>query len=109
MLEVVIDSSGGYKFIVATATDRNGKTQTIVRANEKCNKHRGILTLLEKEAAPLGLTVRCIGGGNISVKPEAKTIQIWGSSGDFGREPNRQQTVSMLRVAFPEFRVSCEY
>lgn len=104
--EVVIDPSDGYKFIVANVTDGNGGTKMVVRANQDCKYHRDILAILRREVRPFGLDARCIGGGRIEITPEAKTIRIWDDSGDFGKEPNRQQTVRMLQAAFPEFQVS---
>lgn len=104
--EVTIDPRGNYKFIVANVTDGNGGTKMVVRANQNCKYHGDILAVLRREMRPLGLNVHCIGGGNIKISPDAKTIHISDYSSIFGKEPDRQQTVRMLQAAFPEFQVS---
>src|SRR3989344_4238136 len=98
---VKIDSRGGYKFIVAVITDTDGAKLLVVRADESCSYHRDILSKLRYEVRPLGLDARCIGGGQISINPETKNISIRGSSGDFGVEPDRNETVRMLQEAYP--------
>ncbi|MDO8495868.1 MAG: hypothetical protein Q7S43_00225 [bacterium] len=101
--DVRIDDRGGYKFIVAKVSD--GVTEKlVVRADENCGYHRDILRLLRVEAPEFRIS--CIGGGGISINPDRKTIVISGSSGDFGREPDRNNTVKMLREAFPDFEVN---
>ena len=61
--EVVIDSTGGYKFIVAEVTDGIGASKVVIRANKDCEYHRDILEKLCEEVQPKGLRARCIGGG----------------------------------------------
>lgn len=104
--EVRIDSRGGYKFIVAELTDSNGAKRLVVRADQGCDYHRDILAGLRQEVRSLGLGARCIGGGQISIDPDAKKISIRGSSGDFGVEPDRNETVRMLKEAYPEYQVT---
>ncbi len=99
---VIIDEVGGYKFIVAKVSEGEA-SKLVVRANANCSFHRDILGLLRHEAS--NLNARCIGGGNIEVDPTNKVIKIWGSSGDFGVEPNRAETVKMLNEAFLEFKI----
>jgi len=106
--EVVIDPAEGYKFIVAELTDGNGGKRLVVRANQDCHMHRDILALLRREVRPSGLDAHCTGGGRIEIKPAEKTIRIWASSGDFGEEDDRKETVRMLQAAFPEFQVTGE-
>ena len=104
--DVKIDERGGYKFIVARVTDGKGGEKLVVRAEASCAYHRDILAILRQEVRSVGLNAECVGGGRISISPERKSISISGSSGDFGVEPNRYNTVRMLQVAFPEFRVT---
>lgn len=52
------------------------------------------------------VSVKCIGGGQIRIDPDRKTIGTWDFSGSYGREPDRQQTVVMLQNAFPGFKVT---
>lgn len=104
--EVVIDPAEGYKFIVAQLTDGNGGKRLVVRANQDCSYHRDILALLRREVRPHGLDAHCTGGGRIEINPTEKTIRIWDSSGDFGEEDDRKETVRMLQVAFPDYQVT---
>lgn len=104
--EVVIDSNGGHKFIVAELIDDDGNKRLIVRANQQCEEHKNILRLLGEEIKESSLRVYCVGGGHIRINQETKTIRIAGDSALYGTEPDRQKTVSMLQVAFPEFRVT---
>lgn len=101
---VVIDDEGGRKYIVAKIVDTQRVDHLVVRANEWCEYHRDILNDLRKECDAC-FRAQCVGGGYINVDPEKKKIIIWGSSGDFGREPSRKATVQMLQNAFPKFTV----
>lgn len=103
--EVVIDRTGGYKFIVAEVTD-GVTSRLVVRAQENCSYHRDILDVLQRNLRANGMTACCIGGGRIAIDPGAMTINIWSSSGDFGVEPNRVETVRMLQSAYPEWKVT---
>ena len=105
VVEVVIDSTGGYKFIVAEVTDGVTK-RLVVRAQENCSYHRDILDVLRMDLRANRMTARCIGGGHIAIDPVAMTINIWSSSGDFGVEPDRADTVRMLQAAYPEWKVT---
>jgi len=99
---VLIDERGGYKFIVAVVND--GETsKMVVRADASCEFHRDILRKLRFEAP--GINAQCVGGGRINIDPIGKVIDIWSSSGDFGIEPNRAETVRLLSEAFPGFDV----
>lgn len=61
--EVVVDPSGGYKFIVAKLVDGNGGEKLVVRAKEEhCNYHDDILDWLKSEVVSSGLKAFCIGG-----------------------------------------------
>lgn len=106
--EVVIDSHGGHKFIVAELIDDDGNRRLIVRANQNCEEHKDILRLLGEEIreSNLNLRVRCVGGGHIRIDSENKTIRIAGDSARYNAEPDRKKTVSMLQAAFPGFRVT---
>ena len=100
---VLIDKTGGYKFIVAIVSDGE-ISKMVVRANQYCEYHRDILKELRLEMP--SLNARCIGGGRINVDPDNKVIKIWGSSGDFGVEPDRAETVRMLKEAFTDFNIN---
>lgn len=103
--DVVIDAKDGYKFIVAELSDGSGSKKLVVRADQERDYHDDILKALKREVEPCGLRARCIGGGRIAVNPTAKTICIWGDSGAFGEEPDREQTLRMLQAAFLDYEV----
>lgn len=100
---VLIDESGGYKFIVAIVKIGD-KSKMVIRADATCDYHRDILRQLSFEIS--GGKACCIGGGNINIDPGNKVIKIWGSSGDFGVEPDRSETIRLLREAFPDFNIN---
>lgn len=102
--DVVIDPRGGYKFVTCEVTDKNGNSKIVVRARENADYHREIVRQLKMEAVELN--VYCLGGGRINVNSETKTISIWSSSGDFGVEPNREETTAkLLQKAYPDFKI----
>ena len=92
---------GGYKFVVL----QNEKGEHVVFADDdrRYGFHRDLLAQYQKES---GLQAECIGGGRISFDEEEKAIKIWGCSGDFGREPDRKETVQVLQGAYPDFDVT---
>ena len=102
---VIIDEVEGYKFIVAIVS-MGEISKMVIRANQHCEFHRDILKNLGFKIP--GLIARCIGGGRINVDPVNKIIKIWGSSGDFGVEPNRAETARLLQEAFSDFNISSE-
>ena len=105
---VQIDESGGHKYIVAEVTDKaTGLSKLVVRANAGCGYHSEIFELLKQELRQdPQLSVSCIGGGYIRIDPSVKTINIYASSGSYGRERDRSVTEQMLRGAHPSFRVA---
>lgn len=110
--EVVIDPSGDMKFIVATINGCDDyRNKLFIRASKLYQDHRSNLFALNYEMenmrrfANRAARAVCIGGGRITINPKKKTILIYGESGDFGKEPDRQQTVKMLQAAYPKFKV----
>ena len=103
---VAMDKRSDFKFIVAELTDGSGGKRLVVRANANYSHHESILLALQKEVTSSDLNADCVGGGWIRIVHAVKTISICGKSGDFGEEPDRQQTVRMLQAAFPEFQVT---
>ena len=91
---------GGHKFVVL----RNEKNETVVFADDspKLGYHR---ELRRQYVAENNLNACCLGGGWIRYDAEKKVIQIGGSSGDFGREPDREETVNAIKRAHPDFDV----
>lgn len=107
--EVKTDFSaeGGYtKFIVATVTDSNGNEKIVIRCTGKYESHINILQELQAEVGPVGLSASCIGGGWYILNEERKTLLLYGDSGQFNRELDRERTVLMIQGALPEFIVT---
>jgi hypothetical protein len=106
----VVKSVGeeGYKFIVVCVVKPETKEEKlVVRAHQDCEYHRDILAWFKNEELQgSSLKCGCVGGGRIRINTSDKTVEIWDSSGDFGEEPDRTLTVTMLQEAFPEFVVS---
>jgi hypothetical protein len=99
---VVIDKTGGYKFIVIKVSESE-VSKFVVRADAGCGYHDDIFQKFRREAQ--GLSARCIGGGRINIDPANKVIKIWDSSGAFGVEPDRAETVKILSETFPDFKI----
>ncbi len=93
-------NNGGYKFVVLI----NEREEMIVFAddNDHFDYHWKLLAQYQHET---GLRASCIGGGRIRFDGEKKTIEIWDSSGDFGYEPDRNQTVSAIKQNYLDFEV----
>ena len=92
------------KYVACVVSDGNGDEKLVVRAPGFAEYHTEIVEMLQREAK--NLSVRCIGGGRITLDLKAKTVEIYGSSNEFGREPDRSQTVAVLKTAFPDFEVT---
>ena len=105
--DVVVDRTGGHKYIVVAVIDEAGNTKLIVRADKRQEYHMDIFDAVRMHF-PGSWKSRCVGGGQIRVDQAQRTIEIWGSSGSYGVEPDRAQTARMLGCAFPEFGVIFE-
>ncbi|HEY9585464.1 MAG TPA: hypothetical protein VJJ02_02640 [Candidatus Paceibacterota bacterium] len=101
--QVIIRGNKGYKFVVLKAD--NGETVVFADDDPVYGLHVWLIRAWIRQS---GVGVRCLGGGFIAIDRQIKTITIWGSSGDFGCEPDRQQTARMIRTAFPDFSVTSE-
>ena len=90
----------GNKFIVL----ENEKGEVVVFADDDtCFRlHKD---LLEQYCLETGLNARCIGGGLINYFEEKKFISVMDESTDFGREPNRNETVAAIQQACTDFTV----
>lgn len=50
--------------------------------------------------------LRVLGGGFCRLEPGRRQALLWGSSGQFGREPDRQLTRLALEAALPGYQVA---
>lgn len=103
------DNGYHHKFIVAKVTDSKGNMKRVVRASNKGKGygHYQIFYALQQEVMSSGLTVECIGGGTLDTDSKS-WISIYGSSESYGREPDRKQTVCILKKEYPNFKVNIE-
>lgn len=111
---VVIDGSHcedyHHNFIVAKVTGKDGMKIVVRASNEMGNGHYKIFHALQqevKEARQRCLTVECIGGGTLDTDYQ-NWISIYGSSGSYGREPDRKETLRILEEVYPKFKVNIE-
>jgi len=106
---VIVDEGGFYKYIVATATDAQGRKKQVIRSNKNDSHHAAIFYKLQQEIKQdinlCGLELKCIGGGKIDIHRETKTFHVHAHelSETYGQEPDRNETIRLVKVAFPDF------
>lgn len=100
--EVEIILNEKFNFIVARVDDHTG-SKLVMRANQGLPRHRDIVENLRKETE---LFVYCVGGGSMCISKVTKLLIIFGESEQYGREPNREETVKMLERRYPGFEVT---
>ncbi len=103
--EVVIDADCDQKYIVAEVIGGDNK-KIVVRGDVWCKYHKDIFSLLKRELNGIAVGVVCLGGGRINMNSSNKVIRVYDLSGEYGVEPDREQTVRMIKLAFPDFEVS---
>jgi len=99
--QVIIRCAGrGHKYVVL----ENEKGEVVVFADDhhSFNLHA---KLLAQYCLETGLRARCVGGGLITFIAEKKFISVVDKSADFGREPDRDETVAAIQQAYPDFTV----
>lgn len=102
---VVNLTTGIDKFVVALL--KHGEhTKTILRTGHYYRFHKNIMAALGKELQGSEIEAICLGGGRIKINVDEKTIFIDDCSADYGYEPNRQETVRLIQVAHPDFKVA---
>lgn len=101
---------GAWKFIVVRISAAEGHAKTIVRSGN--GSHDDIFSSVYWEFVSCGREheykshkVVCLGGGRIHFNLEAMTIHVWGSSGEYGREPDRARTIEVIKATQPGFAV----
>lgn len=97
---VIIRGDAGYKFVVLKA--QNGDMAVFADDDGIYDYHYKLVAQYCREHR---VDARCLGGGRIMIDRKKQLIAIRGSSGDFGVEPDRAQTIRMIQVAFPDFTV----
>ncbi len=51
------------------------------------------------------LEFQVLGGGRLIFNPEAKRMELYDCSGDFGYEPSRERTVEILQESHPDYEI----
>jgi len=104
---------GSTRFIVADVSDGEGGKKRVIRGQAFHNKHREIVEYLQGEAVSAGTprgvvrnAVACCGGGFLELDSVAKTITLWGRSQNYGKEPDRQETIYILERKYSDYRVT---
>lgn len=101
---VDIDPKGRFKYILISVTDPETKAEkTVVRGYKSCAYHMDILEKVEPALLKQNLLVKCLGGGRILHKPEAKSILVYGYSQGYGRADH---TIAhkLLKEKFPDYQ-----
>ena len=106
---VIVDEGGFFKYIVVMVTDVQGREKRVIRSNKNDRHHAAIFYKLQQEIKQdinlCGLELKCIGGGKIDIHRKTKTchVQAHEFSGTYGQEPDRNETIRLVKVAFPDF------
>lgn len=106
---VALELGDERKFIVAELMEpERGESKIVFRAQRDVLAHIGLVLDLQDEVQNYGygITVTCIGGGKVVSSTQDNLISISGRSRDFGKEPNRANTVAMLQENYPDFIVT---
>lgn len=104
---VVIDLGCAKKFIVVVLSDETGTIKKVVRTYNLLSYER-IFERLICELYGNRVTIKsykCLGGGIMVVTAEEKRIVLCGQSLQYGKEPDRAETIQLIQEAYPDFRV----
>ena len=94
------------KFILVEVTNGIDK-KLLVRMHHADNiYHVDMLHAMEADLKSSGLKAKGLGGGYADIYNSIKTIEIYGSSKGLGQEPDREETIRIVKRAFPGFQVS---
>ena len=105
-----IDTDGFYKFMLFKLIDGD-QDRLILRAvfigidAQIPRRHEELHLLLCREVGA-SITHTNLGGGILEVRRNATAIDVFAASHDYGSEPDRRETVEMLRRAYPNSGVA---
>ena len=103
---VIIGPPTCYLYVVCRVTE-GIKSRVLFRAQpcEPYSDDNDLIRAVEDEV-PVTWIIDCIGGGQMCFYQDIKTIKLWGKSFEYGKEPDRQQTIKLLQEAYPDFQVT---
>ncbi|HPY75957.1 MAG: hypothetical protein KBC30_10800 [Planctomycetes bacterium] len=105
MEQVILETHGSpqarSKYIVVTLYDEQGTEHTLFRADTSKIMHYQIMKTLRQN---LNHHVECQGGGHLQYDEIHKTIQLFGTSCQYGSE-DRWRTVRILKNHFPDWTI----
>ena len=93
------------KFAVVRVEDRHGNAKQVLWSFWEAKYHSEICQAIADSLASAPVKVRCVGGGYLDISLEEKTIRAYGRSNTFGREPDRADTIRLLKSQFPDYDV----
>jgi hypothetical protein len=96
-------SGGEMKFIVVELGDKSNE-RLVFRADGHRRFHWEIFDDLRCDIEE-SIKIKCLGGGLMDIDFDGKTIDLCGKSTVYGTEPDRQQTVTILQLEFPHFKI----
>ncbi|MCQ2815664.1 MAG: hypothetical protein MJ252_00210 [archaeon] len=100
-----IDPEGTFKYVQISCYGK-----TYIRGRKKCKFHKGVYKtfLAELNAINMGnLPTKVLGGGRIDIKPNEKTIFVYGYSNAYGRyQGQHAKTCELLKTVYPDYNIS---
>ena len=89
------------KYVVANVESEDGRNKKVVRSRN-VNHHNQIFDSLTTVAPG---KVTCLGGGALFYSANPKVIRVYGTSGEYGQDPDRNVTIALIASAYPDFKV----
>ncbi len=106
---IIDDVNEANQFIVCWVSDccSNETKKVICIGSRKlpCPSHKALFEWFKRTFSN-GFQSKCLGGGEIKINTNDKLVNINGSSINYGKEPDRSDTLDILRKTFPDFNVS---
>ncbi|XP_072096691.1 14 kDa phosphohistidine phosphatase isoform X1 [Mobula birostris] len=103
--DVVVDSSGVFKYVLIRVGREGGPEKDIVRGWASAEYHADIYDQVSMEIEKQGLYCECQGGGRIRHDNGEKKIHVYGYSMGFGRAKH-EITTQILKVKYPDYTVT---
>lgn len=104
-----LNDSRPHRFIVCEVGDYKNpeikKNVICVRSIKDFSSHDVIFKWLRNDCLH-NFEIKCLGGGNINLCRQTKTVKVSGGSINFGIEPNRIETIEMFKSILSDFVIS---
>ena len=107
---VKMNIQNAYKFIVAEVSEGSDKKIIVRVGTNMMERHYEIDDALAEELIESNTPApyKVLGGGFVQSNWWKKEIILFGESKDYGREPDRLQTVTLIQKEFPDFKVKAD-